>query len=87
METPTSDSISVLMSKTKIEKNWSYAQVTAEAEKQITTLMKRAEGMPEAEAYMVRQWAFGVFVLWDNLTMGWRESGDGDRMRSLTEWN
>jgi hypothetical protein len=74
------------MSKSTDGKNWSYAQVTSEAEKQIRDLMKKAEGMPEGDVFMVRQWAFGVFVFWDNLTMGWREPGDGDRMRRLTEW-
>jgi hypothetical protein len=73
------------MSKSTYGKNWSYAQVTSEAEKQILDLMRRAKDMPEDDAFMVRQWAFGVFVYWDKLTLGWREPGDGERMRQLTE--
>lgn len=66
-------------------KSWSYAQITDQAKSQISSLMAEAEDRPDEEAQHLRQWAYGVYLMWERLTCGWREIGDDDRMRSLTE--
>ena len=66
-------------------KNWSYAEVTEHAKGQILSLMAEANDRPEEEAMHLQQWAYGVYLMWERLTCGWREIGDDDKMRSLTE--
>lgn len=66
-------------------KTWDYPAVTKEAEKQITQLMTKSQQVSDPkEAAMLRNWAYGVFHLWDHLTLGWRNEGDGERMEALT---
>ena len=38
------------------------------------------------EAALLRHWAYGVDLLWNDLTLGWRNDGDGERMEALTRY-
>lgn len=64
-------------------KAWDYAEVTREAEHRITQLIEASKGRPADEAQRLRQLAYGVYVLWDGLTLGCRESGINDAPRLL----
>ena len=66
-------------------KSWSYATVTEHAERQICSLIAEADDRPEEEGQHLREWAYGVYLMWECLTCGWREAGDDDKMRSLAE--
>lgn len=58
------------------------AALTKEAELRITDLMTRSRQQSEPkEAALLRHWAYGVYLLWDGLTVGWRGDGDGERTR------
>lgn len=65
--------------------NWTYEHITDKAVEQINRLMAGAEEREGEEARLFRQWAYGAYLLWDNLTIGWRNVGDGDRLLALTE--
>ncbi|BCT69574.1 hypothetical protein [Nitrosospira sp. NRS527] len=66
-------------------KTWSYAAVTKEAEQLVIELMTKSRQQSESgEAALLRHWAYGVYLLWDRLTRGWRKDGDGERMEALT---
>ncbi|MEP6606345.1 MAG: hypothetical protein ABJA60_09555 [Nitrosospira sp.] len=66
-------------------KTWNYTAVTKEAERRITDLMTQSRQQSEPkEAALLRHWAYGVYLLWDDLTLGWRNEGDGERMEALT---
>ncbi|QWE98113.1 MULTISPECIES: hypothetical protein [unclassified Cupriavidus] len=66
-------------------KSWDYKEVTNEAEHRIQQLLEASRGKPAEEAERLRQFAHGVYVLWDGLTLGWRPSGldDGTRLLNL----
>ncbi len=68
----------------QIHKRWSYRQVTEATEAQIRSLVEQARSKPE-EARLFRQWAYGVYLGWESLTVGWRIDGDGERMKLLAE--
>jgi hypothetical protein len=66
-------------------KTWSYAAVTKEAERRITDLMTQSRQQAEpGEAALLRHWAYSVYLLWNDLILGWRYDGDGERMEALT---
>lgn len=50
-------------------KSWSYAQITDQAKSQISSLMAEAEDRPDEEAQHLRQWAYGVYLMWERLTL------------------
>jgi hypothetical protein len=69
----------------KTLKSWTYKQITEEAERQITALMEDASRKPKKEDQaLLRQWAYGVYLGWNRLTMGWMEDGDDERLKALT---
>ena len=66
-------------------KTWSYKQITEEAEREIAAIMEAASKEEiRARADVMEDWAYGVFLGWNSLTLGWREEGERDRMESLT---
>lgn len=69
------------------EKGWSYSQVTESAERQIASLAKTAaEHHDEARGiWCYQDWAYGVYIGWSNLTMGWQRDGDDERLKGLVE--
>lgn len=65
-------------------KRWSYRQVTEKAEARIRELSTS----DIEDVYGVRrQWAHGVYLGWYELTVGWQEDGDADRLKALAEGN
>ena len=33
----------------------------------------------------LRGWAYGVYILWNSMTMGWQKEEDGQRLEAMTE--
>ncbi|WP_224962576.1 hypothetical protein [Geomonas subterranea] len=67
-------------------KSWTYAELTKKAEKQILRLMKTAaEAKDSDEEKLYREWAYGVFLGWSDLTFGWIQDGDLERLENLTK--
>jgi len=54
--------------KMKPKGSWNYQQMTALARDEITRLLADVAQRPAAEAELVRQWAYGMFLLWDRTT-------------------
>jgi hypothetical protein len=65
-------------------KKWSYADVTACAEREIERLMSAARVLPADEARTYRQWAYGVYVGWRQLTGGDQDEHDASRLEQMT---
>jgi hypothetical protein len=64
------------------QKRWSYAQVTREAEAEITRLMQQ-EASNADQRHLFTCMAMGAFAMWDHLTSGWQNAGDRDRLQAL----
>lgn len=47
---------------------WNYEHVTAQARSEIERLLGGLADKPAAEAELVTQWAYGMFLLWDRVT-------------------
>lgn len=64
-----------------------YAELTARAEKKISDLMLKAKVIRNRDmARSHEDWAYGAFLLWDSLTIGWRyDEADHDRLLALTK--
>ena len=65
-------------------KSWNYTQITEEAERKIISLMADADKADSDLAGVKRQWAYGVYLGWCNLCMGWMEADDNERLEVLT---
>ncbi|WP_301233264.1 hypothetical protein [Pandoraea cepalis] len=63
-------------------KRWSYQQVTTSAEARIRELRHGSAGVGELAC---RQWAYGVYLGWYELTVGWQKHGDAARLLALVE--
>ncbi len=61
-------------------KSWSYRKITLEAERRIRSLV---EGRSPEDERLYRQWAYGVHLGWNSLTMGWQQDDDGERLEAL----
>jgi hypothetical protein len=48
--------------------SWNYQQFTACARADMARLLTDAAGRPAAESDLVKQWAYGMFLLWDRVT-------------------
>lgn len=64
------------------EKIWSYQEITREAEAKITSLLKEAKHVPEKK-HVAYIWAYGIYLGWDNLTMGYQDASDAARLEAL----
>ena len=64
----------------------SYKQITQVAERRIKIFMRTAQGLPDGsrEQQLYRDWAYGVYILWADLTQGWQKDGDDERLEALT---
>lgn len=68
-------------------KTWSYKTITENAEKEIRALMiKSKTADSEFEQRLRNDWAYGVFLGWKKLTMGWMKDGDIERLKSLCDY-
>lgn len=65
-------------------KTWSYAELTAAAERHIDASRRLAadEDDDDGRRYH-RTAATGAIELWDTLTRGWQADGDRARLRAL----
>jgi hypothetical protein len=66
------------------DKRWSYRQVTEKAEARIRELLTFDD---DDSRRLRQQWAYGVYLGWYNLTVGWQEDGDSDRLKAIAEGN
>jgi len=58
--------------------------ITQVAELQISEFLSKAANAADNEQReMYRCWAYGVYLFWDRLSIGWRNTGEGERMESL----
>jgi hypothetical protein len=55
---------------------WNYEHVTAQARGEIERLLGGVAGKPAAEAELVTQWAYGMFLLWDRVTAQCQQADD-----------
>lgn len=64
-------------------KSWTYKQISEATQKTINLLIEKAAHESGKEAQLFRNWAYGVFLMWEFLTCNWREEGDEKRMEKL----
>ena len=62
---------------------WNYEQVTALTRAEITRLTGSAADRPAAEAELVAQWAYGMFLLWDRVTAQCQHAEDRQELLAL----
>ena len=62
---------------------WNYEQVTTLARTEIMRLAGDATGRPVAEAELVAQWAYGMFLLWDRVTAQCQQAEDRRELLAL----
>jgi hypothetical protein len=61
---------------------WSYAEITREAEAKITSLLKETKYVPERK-HVAHIWAYGIYLGWYSLTMGYQDAKDAARLEAL----
>ena len=67
-------------------KTWTYEEITKKAEERIAGLMEKARGDNDSKMrLMYADWAYGVLLGWKDLTMGWMNDGDCERLEALTQ--
>jgi hypothetical protein len=63
--------------------NWNYDQLTALARVEITRLLDDGAHRPAAEAELMTQWAYGMFLLWDRTTAQCQQAQDRNALLAL----
>jgi hypothetical protein len=63
--------------------DWNYEQLTELAKSEIERLLAGAAGKPAAEAELVSQWAYGMFLLWDRTTAQCQRAADRSALQAL----
>lgn len=62
---------------------WNYEQLTAQTRSEIERLLGGLADKPAAEAELVTQWAYGMFLLWDRVTGQCQRAGDRIALQAL----
>ena len=62
---------------------WNYEQVTKVAHAEIERLAADVAARPAAEAELVAQWAYGMFLLWDRVTAQCQHPDDRSALLAL----
>lgn len=62
---------------------WNYEQVTVLARAEIGRLAGDATDRPAAEAELVGQWAYGMFLLWDRVTAQCQRAEDRQALLAM----
>lgn len=71
-----------------------YRNITLTAETRIASLMelrkekiKKGKGNQKDDhgVKLLKEWAYGAYLLWDVLTVGYQKEGDKERMEELTK--
>jgi hypothetical protein len=72
------------------EKTWSYKEVTEEAEQRIVSLLKEVRHIATQDQKLgqdyiahAHAWAYGVFLGWNHLTLGYQDPSDVVRLEAL----
>jgi hypothetical protein len=63
--------------------SWNYDQLTALARADIVRLLEDSVQRPAAEADLVVQWAYGMFLLWDRATAQCQQPQDREALLAL----
>jgi hypothetical protein len=63
--------------------SWNYDTLTALARTEIGRLLDDLAQRPPAEAELVTQWAYGMFLLWDRTTAQCQQPADRDALLAL----
>jgi hypothetical protein len=63
--------------------SWNYEQLTALARAEIARLLDDLAQRPAAEAELVTQWAYGMFLLWDRTTAQCQQPDDREALLAL----
>lgn len=68
------------------ERQWSYAELTAAAEKEIRFFgMMAVPALDREGRHGIAARAFGAFFFWDSLTSAYQREGDKERLRALVD--
>lgn len=62
---------------------WNYEQVTTLTRAEVSRLAGDATKRPEAEAELMTQWAYGMFLLWDRVTAQCQRAEDRRELLAL----
>ncbi|WP_036167023.1 hypothetical protein [Massilia sp. 9096] len=62
---------------------WNYEQVTGVTRAEIERLTGNVAARPQAEAELVAQWAYGMFLLWDRVTAQCQRPDDRSALLAL----
>jgi hypothetical protein len=63
--------------------SWNYQQLTARTRSDMARMLADAAGRPAAEADLVKQWAYGMFLLWDRITAQCQVPADREALLAL----
>jgi hypothetical protein len=66
-----------------VKQRWNYKEITDCVEKEIKHLLDVAHGKTGDEAEFRRQWAYGVYLMWEMLTVGHCDPLDDVRLQAL----
>lgn len=66
---------------------WTYNQITKTTEHRIKVCMESAREHADDRFVegLHRHWAYGAYLVWNDLTTGWQNDGDSERMKALTD--
>jgi len=62
---------------------WNYEHVTEQARAEIGRLLAGLSDKPAAEAELMTQWAYGMFLLWDRVTAQVQRQDDRRQLLAL----
>jgi len=62
---------------------WNYEHLTAQARSEIVRMLDGLAAKPAAEAELVTQWAYGMFLLWDRVTAQCQRADDRRALLAL----
>jgi hypothetical protein len=63
--------------------SWNYPYVTQLAREEIGRMLADVASRPSSEAELMRQWAYGMFLLWDRTTGQCQRSDDRQALLAL----
>jgi len=67
-------------------RQWTYDEITQACEREIDSILRLAERQQGSdETRNCRSWAYGAYLCWNSLTMGWQKEGDAVRIKLLAE--
>lgn len=64
-------------------KSWNYTEVTTATIRKILKLKEASATRSEQEKKAYGNWAYGIYLGWETLTMGYQKKGDEEYIRNL----